>query len=94
MYTKEELKKAFDSIEKMDDSYERLGFEICATLAGEFPCEEGEDYRTIGKDLTNLILMNPDQIEIINKTLIAITGWSLVTLKERMKDHKKYYDAL
>ena len=89
-----QIKKALSSIKKMDDSCERLGYEISETISGTFPGEIAEDYRTIGKDLLNLMFMHPNELEIINDTLIAITGWSIPTIKDRMKKHKSLYDNL
>lgn len=73
----------FDS----NDNEGLLGFSICNN--------DDDSYRDIGTSLVNLIEDSSDEVfDIIDKTIIAISGYSLSSLLNMMKDNKDYYESL
>ena len=84
--------ESFKKIENLTDAAGRLGYEIKEVDYFE---EDGADsYETVGESLIQLINNNPEDFEIIEKTVIAITGYGFDSLHARMIDHKGFYDAL
>ena len=92
MRTNKEIQKDIDAIDEMEESRDRLGFEIIESQSGTF--EPSEGYYTVGKDVLRVAKSHPDQLDLIEEVIIAITGWGFGTLRERMKEHKDYFDSL
>ena len=89
---KTQVLKDFDAICRMTDSENRLGFEISESNSGVF--DEPSSYKEIGRSLIEVLQNNRNQAELIEKVIIAITGWNIRSLRERMEEHKSYIDSL
>ena len=64
-----------------------LGFVISESVN-----EMDNSYEDMGRNLINLIERNPDQIDLIERVVIALTGYSFETIKDRMEYNKEYYE--
>lgn len=85
-----DIRKAINAINRMKDAEDRLGYEIMEV--GFFDWDY--NYHDTGRYLLSLCRDYPDQIDIIEKTVIAICGYGFESLKERMKEHKNEWEAL
>lgn len=88
----EGLKNIFDKICSMENASGRLGFEIVEAQSGQF--WESDSYETVGESVISLVRNNPEQIELIEKVLIAITGYGFESTKIHMDEHEDYYNSL
>lgn len=84
--------ESFKKIENLTDAAGRLGYEIKEVDFFDEGC--ADSYETVGSSLIQLINDHPEEFEIIEKTIIAITGYGFDSLHARMIDHKKFYNAL
>lgn len=82
-----EIKKDINAIKRMTNARGRLGFAISEATSTEC-C----DY--IGKDLLNLAIVYPDNLDIIESAVIAICGYGFNSLREQMKEQKDEYESL
>ena len=82
---------AVRQIERMKESCGRLGYEIGADFYDDDP---GVSYGDIGGDIIDLVHRYPEHADLIEDVVIAVCGYGFETLKERMKEHKSYWDAL
>lgn len=81
------------AIARMKDAAGRLGYEIAEV---DFFDEGfgGDSYDTIGSDLLSLIERNHDQAALVEEVVIAICGYGFESLRNRMKEHLEYWQAL
>lgn len=83
---------AINEIRELPEAAGRLGYEISEVgyLDGPF-CDS---YDTIGNSIFTLIDQNPEQVDIIEKTIIAVCGYGFDSLKDRMEKHKENWDSI
>lgn len=81
-------KTAYSQISKMED-YGLLGFTISESVN-----EMDNSYEDMGYHLDQVISENPDQIDLIEKVIIALSGYCFETLKEKMENNRDYYGSL
>ncbi len=87
--TKEEYKALVDSISEMENSDGRLGYAIALAMD-----EDDNYYKDIGRNVIRMCYKYPEQVNIVEETLIAITGWGLETLKAHMEEQIDDYNSL
>ncbi len=51
-------------------------------------------YEDIGKYLKRVVDENPDQFELIEKVIIAISGIDFKEIEKQMEERADYYDSL
>ena len=78
-------------IESMDNAELRLGFEL---IEADYSDEGSISYEESGRALLNLIEDNPDKLDIIERTIIAVIGVGFESIKERMEENKDYVESL
>lgn len=81
-------REAYEKIEKMDNPG-LLGFTISESVN-----EMDNSYEDIGYSLDNVIYDNPGQIDLIEKVVIALSGYTFETIIDKMKDNEEYYNSL
>ncbi len=84
-----DIKKDLNAIKKMTEAEGRLGFAIDNAIN-----EQDNSYDDMGRYLVRVAEAHPDQLNVIEETVIAICGYSFGTLRDRMKTEKSDYDAL
>ncbi len=89
MKDNKEIKKAISAINKMTDCDGRLGLAIDKAIN-----DTDNTYDEMGSYLLSLANNHPDQLGIIEETVIAICGYGFETLRQHMKKQKKEYDSL
>lgn len=55
---------------------------------------EIDDYRQTGMSVMSVFGNHPDKADILEEMLVAICGWSLSSLKEKMAEKADYYRSL
>ncbi|MBO5609112.1 MAG: hypothetical protein J5929_01890 [Eubacterium sp.] len=90
LYPESVSKRAYKAIRDMDDGADRLGFEILEQ--DTFDCDV--NYYDIGRSVINIIENHPESFEVIEKVIIAITGYGFETLNQKVIEHKDYFDSL
>ncbi len=89
MEKNEKIKKTIAEIEQLSDYDGRLGFAVYdAVVTDEETCEH------IGHALLCTAKQHPEHLDVIEETLIAITGWGFESLKREMEDNKDTYYSL
>lgn len=86
------MKKAasdFAKIMSMDEWQGLLGFVITES-AGDYD----NSYEDMGSNLARLIEKHPEQIELIEAVITAISGYSFETIRQIMAEKKDYYCSL
>lgn len=83
-------KDAVKEIMEMEDGTERLGFEI---LEQDY-FDSSVSYHDIGRDVLATIRDYPDSFDAIQEVIIAITGYGFGKLREKIEEHRDYYDSL
>ena len=78
-------------IESMDNAELRLGFEL---IKADYSDEGSISYEESGRALLNLIEDNPDKLDIIEATIIAVIGVGFESIKERMEENRDYVESL
>ncbi len=81
-------KKSYSMIKNNED-HGLLGFVISESVN-----EMDNSYEEIGRRLDEVISNNPDQIDLIEKIVIALTGYCFETIKDKMEDNREYYNSL
>lgn len=82
-------KQSYEEIRKLDDFCGRLGFAISNSIE-----DYGNSYEDIGVGLDYVINKHPDEIELIEEVVIALSGYKFETLLKHMTEQKDYYDSL
>lgn len=80
------MKKIFNTTD-MDNGL--LGFTIAESVN-----EMDNSYEDIGYGLVSVIEDHPEQIDLIEKVVIALSGYSFETIIEKMEDNSDYYNSL
>ena len=89
MGNSEELKKLINSIAGMQDSEKRLGYAIFNELN-----DLTNLFDDIGGGLLRLCDREPENIEVIERVLIALTGFGFAGLKKCMIEQKDFVNSL
>ena len=82
-----EIKKDISAISKMSDSRGRLGFAISEAA-------NSDRYDYIGKDVLSVVKKYPNNLDIIESTVIAVCGYGFDSLREKMKEQREHYETL
>lgn len=80
---KDLIRKAVGQIEHED-----------AGLLGFVVSENIDNYTETGLDIIRLFETYPEQAEWFDKMLIAVCGWSIESLLDRMEERRDYYEGL
>lgn len=89
MRNNDEIMNDIREIEKFDDYEGLLGFSVIESVN-----EKDNSYSDVGSHLLSLIERKPECADIIEETVIAITGWSFESLIRQMRSNKDYYSSL
>ena len=82
-------KTAYSHIKRMKNYYGLLGFTIAESVN-----EMDNSYEDMGYHLDDVISENPNQIDLIEKVVIALSGYCFETIKDKMKENRDYYNSL
>ena len=80
---------AIAKITKMEEWQGLLGFVITES-AGDYD----NSYEDMGNNLAALIEKNPEQVELIEAVITAISGYDFETIGQIMDEKKEYYYSL
>lgn len=53
-----------------------------------------DSYEKVGENILGTFKRHPQQADILEELLIAICGWGMESLKERMEENAEYYSSL
>lgn len=82
--------KALEQIENFPDNNPEGLFGFCI-MGGQDECYS---YTDVGQATIEMFKQHPEQAELLEEMLIAISGYSLNSLLEKMKNEQDYYNGL
>lgn len=83
-------KKVMDAVKEIEES----GYSEPGGLLGFCIESEIDSYDKVGNGIISVFNRHPEQADILEEMLIAICGWGVEGLKERMEENAEYYSGL
>ena len=80
----ERIMEAVDRSRNTDDE-ELLGFVISESI---------DNYTETGQDVLRLFETYPEQAERFDNMLVAVCGWGIESLLDRMEEQRDYFESL